>query len=43
MFIPGAGLGLSICRVMAYSLGGDVTVESKLGEGSVFKVDIPIK
>lgn len=42
-FIPGAGLGLSICRVMAYSLGGDVTIESKLGEGSVFKVDIPIK
>jgi signal transduction histidine kinase len=42
-FVPGAGLGLSICRVMAYSLGGDVTIESKLGEGSVFKVDIPIK
>jgi len=42
-FVPGAGLGLSICSVMAYSLGGDVTVESKLGEGSVFRVDIPIK
>ena len=42
-FIPGAGLGLSICRVMAFSLGGDVTVESKLGEGSTFRVDIPIK
>lgn len=42
-FIPGAGLGLSICRVMASSLGGSVTVNSKLGEGSVFKVDIPIQ
>ena len=42
-FIPGAGLGLSICRVMASSLGGNVTVESKLGEGSIFRVDIPIK
>lgn len=42
-FIPGAGLGLSICRVMASSLGGSVTVESKLGEGSIFRVDIPIK
>ena len=42
-FIPGAGLGLSICRVMAYSLGGDVTVESKLGEGSTFRVVIPIQ
>jgi signal transduction histidine kinase len=41
-FIPGAGLGLSICRVMAFSLGGNVTVESKLGEGSIFKVEIPI-
>ena len=42
-FIPGAGLGLSICRVMASSLGGNVTVESKLGEGSIFRVDVPIQ
>ncbi len=42
-FIPGAGLGLSLCRVMAFSLGGNVTVESKLGEGSTFKVEIPIQ
>ena len=42
-FIPGAGLGLSLCRVMASSLGGNVTVESKLGEGSTFRVDIPIQ
>lgn len=42
-FIPGAGLGLSICRVMASSLGGSVTVESKLGEGSIFRVDVPIQ
>ena len=42
-FIPGAGLGLSICRVMAYSLGGSVTVESKLGEGSTFTIEFPIQ
>ncbi|MBR1485412.1 MAG: HAMP domain-containing histidine kinase [Prevotella sp.] len=42
-FIPGAGLGLSICRTMAYSLGGSVTVQSKLGEGSVFVFEIPIQ
>ena len=42
-FIPGAGLGLSICRTMAFSLGGNVTVKSKLGEGSTFKVEIPIR
>ena len=42
-FIPGAGLGLSTCRTMAFSLGGTVTVESKLGEGSTFTVEIPIQ
>lgn len=42
-FVPGAGLGLSLCRVMASSLGGSVTVESKLGEGSIFRVDVPIR
>ncbi len=42
-FIPGAGLGLSICRTMAYSLGGNVGVISKLGEGSTFWVEIPIQ
>ncbi len=41
-FIPGAGLGLSICRTMAYSLGGTVSVESKLGEGSTFTFDLPV-
>ncbi|MBR1934171.1 MAG: HAMP domain-containing histidine kinase [Prevotella sp.] len=41
-FIPGAGLGLSICRVMAYSMGGSVTVQSQLGEGSTFTFEIPI-
>ena len=41
-YVPGAGLGLSICRTMAYSMGGDVGVESTLGEGSKFWVEIPI-
>ena len=40
-FIQGAGLGLSVCRSYAYSLGGTVGVKSKEGEGSVFWVDIP--
>lgn len=42
-FIPGAGLGLSTCQTMAYSIGGIVTVESKLGEGSTFTLDFPIE
>lgn len=41
-FVPGAGLGLSICRTMAYSLGGEVGVESKLGEGSTFWFEITL-
>lgn len=42
-FIPGAGLGLSSCRTMAFSLGGTVTVESKLDEGSTFTFEFPMQ
>ena len=42
-YVPGAGLGLSICRTMAYSMGGEVKVESVLGEGSKFRVELPVK
>jgi len=42
-FVPGAGLGLSICRTMAYSLGGNVGVESAPGEGSLFWLEIPMQ
>lgn len=32
----GAGLGLTIAREIAHSMGGDVTATSRLGEGSTF-------
>ena len=37
----GSGLGLSIVKHVAVAHGGEVTVESELGEGSVFRLRIP--
>ena len=38
----GVGLGLSIVAAVAEAHGGAVSVESTLGEGSAFHVDIPL-
>ncbi|HSD11830.1 MAG TPA: ATP-binding protein [Candidatus Binatia bacterium] len=40
--VKGTGLGLPLCRKLAELLGGSVSVESKLGEGSTFTAKIPI-
>jgi signal transduction histidine kinase/CheY-like chemotaxis protein len=40
--VKGTGLGLPLSRKLALLLGGDVTVQSEIGRGSVFTLRIPL-
>ena len=41
-YVPGTGLGLSVAKSHALSLNGSIGVESKVGEGSTFWVELPL-
>ena len=39
----GYGLGLPLCKIIVEKLGGKISVESKLGEGSIFRFVLPFE
>lgn len=39
---PGEGIGLANVRALAYRLGGVIDLSSKLGEGAVFRITLPV-
>ena len=41
-YIPGTGLGLSVAKSHVQSLGGKMGVESEVGKGSTFWVELPL-
>jgi len=38
----GTGLGMAICRNIVNKLGGDISFKSRVGEGTIFTVRIPV-
>ena len=41
--VRGTGLGLYICRQLVNAHKGEITVESKWGEGTTFHIYLPIQ
>jgi PAS domain S-box-containing protein len=41
--VYGTGLGLPLCKGIAHAHGGELTVESQPGQGSIFHVRLPLR
>ena len=39
----GHGLGLAAARILARTMGGDIYLESQLGQGALFRLELPIR
>ena len=39
----GHGLGLAAARILARTMGGDIHVESQLGQGALFRLELPVR
>jgi signal transduction histidine kinase len=39
----GTGLGLTISRSLSQAMGGNLTVESEVGKGTIFTLELPLK
>jgi len=39
---PGEGIGLAHTRALAYRLGGTISIDSELGRGATFRINLPV-
>jgi signal transduction histidine kinase len=39
---PGEGIGLAHVRAQAYRIGGTIAVDSRLGDGATFRINLPV-